>query len=367
MFKYYLSLSYPYEDLSDIELQTLVERFFQPSEALQELPLIVIPEYLLSLSVEMKQQHPFIKQAIQEWLEYARKDDECLRIERRWIPHTPVYIPNTSKGKQFFKIAKAIGEIPLTASVLPKNQNQGYWLKTLNYFWQARGVVLAQQMLGLMEDPLEKGGIFSNRLPLTSLNNLKLIRELDIACFQVLARGQRIIQQWAAQNEITYPFSKPLELFVEILKQDFLVTWQLGPCNRSWQWIPKQKQRDYLVTRAYLLREGIWQESLFDSAYDCKRKQEYLEYLQGAGWNGYWILAMRSQMQRTGKYNKHLEPYLEAYLNAFIESKELCVDEFDWRSGQPYKKRVNGQQITNSPGQVQGIVDSLGYIQWCWT
>ena|GEM_PF-4006253 len=53
MFKYYLPLSYPYEDLSDIELQTLVERFYQPSEALQELPLIVIPEYLLSLSVDI--------------------------------------------------------------------------------------------------------------------------------------------------------------------------------------------------------------------------------------------------------------------------------------------------------------------------
>ncbi|MHC5826011.1 MAG: hypothetical protein ACYT04_61710, partial [Nostoc sp.] len=161
-------LSFQSEQLSDVELLTLVKQYFEVPEALQELPLILITKHLLPLSVEMKQQHLFIHQAIQEWLDIAKRDDKSLRIERRLIPHIPVYIPNTSKGQQFFKIAKAIGDIPLTASVVPKNQNQGYWLKTLHYFWQARGVAMAQQLLGLIQDPLEEGGVFIHHLPDTT-------------------------------------------------------------------------------------------------------------------------------------------------------------------------------------------------------
>lgn len=113
MLNVYYPLSWSDKNFDDIELQSLAERFIQPNKALQELPLILIPEYLLSLSFDMKRQHPLIRQSTQEWLEYAKKDDERLRIERQWIPHTPVYIPNTCKGKQFFKIAKVICDIPL--------------------------------------------------------------------------------------------------------------------------------------------------------------------------------------------------------------------------------------------------------------
>lgn len=358
-------LSFQSEHLSDVELQTLVKQYFKVPKALQELPLILIPKHLLPLSVEMKQQHPFIHQAIQEWLDIARRDDEFLRIERRLIPHIPVYIANTSKGQQFFKIAKAIGDIPLTASVVPKNQNQGYWLKTLHYFWQARGVVMAQQLLGLIQNPLEEGGVFIHHFPDTTINNLKLTKEIDIACFRILVRGQRIIKQWAQKNEINYAFSNPLELFIEILKQNFLVAWYLRPCNQNWTWITRKKQRENIADRAYMLKKLIWQESPFDNYYYCKKKQQYLDYLQGAGWDGYWILAMRGQIN--ARYNKHLELYLGDYLSAFIQGKELFVDEFDWRSGQPYKKREKNGKITNRPQQIQGIVDLCGYILWSWS
>ncbi|WP_375470161.1 hypothetical protein [uncultured Nostoc sp.] len=357
-------LSFLSKQLSDTEFQTLAEQYIQADKALQELSLILIPEHFLPLSVEMKQQHPFIQQAIQEWLNVARKDDERLRIERRLIPHIPVYIPNTLKGQQFFKIAKTIGDIPLTASVVPKNPNQGYWLKTQHYFWQARGVTIAQQLLGLMQDPLVEGGVLVDRLPYTTINNLKLSKEIDIACFRILVRGQRNIKLWATENKINYQFSKPLELFIEILKQDFLVAWHLGPYNQNSEWITKKTQRDNIATRTYLLKEGIWQESSIDNAYYSKKKEEYLKYLQEAGWNTYWILAMRSQI--AARHNKHLEPYLEDYLSAFIRGKELFVDEFDWRSGQPYKKREKNGKITNSPRKVEGTVNLLGFILWCW-
>ena len=350
--------------LTYAEFQIFAESYIKAHEALQELPLILIPEDLLSSSNEIKQQYLFIQEAIQKWLDIAKMDDERLRIERRCIPHIPIYIPNTLKGQQFFKIAKAIGDIPLTASVVPKNQNQAYWLKTLHYFWQARGVVMAQQLLELIQDPLEEGGILIHQFPDTTINNLKLTKRIDISCFRILVRGQRIIQQWPLRNEISYTFSNPLELFIEILQQDFLVAWHLALYDEDWQWITKKTQRDNIATCAYLLKEAIWQESFLDNAYYSKRKEEYLKYLQGVGWNTYWILAMQSQI--TTRYNKHLEPYLEEYPSALIQGKELFVDEFNWRGGQPYKKRENNGKITNSPGKVEGTINLLGYILWCW-
>ncbi|MBD2207553.1 hypothetical protein H6G33_35040 [Calothrix sp. FACHB-1219] len=354
---------FKYQTPSNVESSTLTRRYIKAPKALQELPLILIPENLLSLSVEMKQ-HPFIQTAIQKWLDTARKNDELLRIKRRWIPHLPIYIPDTLKGQEFFKIAKAIGEIPLTASVLPKNQNQFYWLKTLHYFWQARGVVIAQQLLGLIQDPFAEGGVLVDDLPESSINNLKMTREIDIACYQILLKGEKYIKQWAKKNKINYGFSHPLELFIDILKQDFLYIWHLGPYNQDWEWVTKRMQRDNIATRAYLLKEAIWQESSLDNAYYSKKKEEYLKYLQEAGWNAYWLLAMRSQI--TSRYNKHLEPYLEKYLNAFTKGKELFVDEFDWRSGEPYKKRETNGKITNSPRKVKGTIDEWGHIVWVW-
>ncbi|MBH8566777.1 hypothetical protein I8748_32285 [Nostoc sp. CENA67] len=367
MLKHYYPLPWPDKNSCDSELQSLAEKFIRPDKALQELPLILIPEYLLSLSFDMKQQHPFIQKSTQKWLDDAKKDDERLRIERRWIPHTPVYIPNTNKGKQFFKIAKAIGDIPLNTPVIPKNQNQGYWLKTLHYYWQAIGVTFAHQLLGLIQDPLEEG-ILNNRLPQSIIQSLKLTRNIDMTLFQILVRGQRIIKTWARQNKISYPFNQPLEIFLEILKQDFLIRWQIDPCNQDWEWMTKKIQRDNILTRIYLLKEAIWKESSLDNAGYCKSKEEYLDYLKQANtWNNNWVFAMQAQIEKNAKYNNHLEPYLEAYITAVQEGKELFVDEFDWRSGNPYKKQVNGQQITNRPLTIQGDVDPLGYIQWYYS
>lgn len=365
MLKYYRPLPLPNNHTSDIELQIFNQERIKESKALQEVILILIPENLISVPLNLIESEPCIQQTIQKSLQEARLDDERLRIERSFIPHIVIYIPNTLKGKQFLKIAKAIGDIPLHAPVVPKNQNQGYWLKTLHYFWQARGVVLAHQLLGLIQDPLEYEGVFSSRLPFTSIHNLKLHKDIDIARFQVLVRGQRIIKQWTQQNGISYPFSHPLELFLEILKQEFLIAWDLSPCNLEANWLRKDLQRANFTTRVRICEEGIWQESPLDTALDIKWKQEYLEYLHTAGgWNNYWILAMQGQLQRNGKYNKHLEPYLEAYSNAARNCREIFVDEFDWRGGQPFKKLVKGQKVTNSPQQIQGSVNSFGYIQW---
>lgn len=267
------------EYLCDIELQAIAKHCLQPTPALQELPLILVPEPMFSLPVERRQQNPAVRQAIQVWLDEAHLDDERLRIERRLIAHTPIYIPDTLKGRQFFNIAKAMGEIPLNAPVLPKNQNQGYWLKTLHYHWQAKGVALAYQLLGLMSDPIGKFGALGDRLPATGLHNLRCSRAIDFACWQILWQEWHIIQRWAAEHDIPYPFKHPFELFIELQKQDFLTLWKIGPESSDPEWLPKRAQRSDLAARVALLREGIWEE-LPLLALPSKKKQEYLECLQ---------------------------------------------------------------------------------------
>lgn len=357
----------------DIELQAIAKRCLQPTPALQELPLILVSELMLALPVERRQQNPEIRQAIQGWLDEAYLDDERLRIERHLIAHTPIYIPHTLRGRQFFNIAKAIGEIPLNAPLLPKNQNQGYWLKTLHYYWQAKGVALAYQLLGLMPDPIGKSGALGDRLPAKGLHNLRCSRAIDFACLQILWQGWHILQRWAAEHDIPYPFKHPFELFIELQKQDFLTLWKIGPESSDPEWLPKHVQRSDLVTRVALLREGIWEEMPL-LALPNKKKQEYLEYLHEDDWRGYWILALQGQISRfydqstsieTILDNKHLESCLEAYLEALIQGKELFVDEFAWRGGQPYQKRAKGQKITNSVRRLQGCVNLSGYVLWC--
>jgi hypothetical protein len=360
------------EFLSETELQTLAERYFPAPKAFQELLLVLASESLLSLPVARLQQDPTIRESTKVLLERVRLNDQLLRIERRRIPHIPLYIPDTPKGRQFFKIAEAIGEIPLCVPVLPKNQNQGYWLKALHHYWQARGVVLAHQLLGLIPDPIGKFGSLRNRLPVKGLKHLRCSRAIDIACLRVLLRGRRTIQRWATTQGIDYPFKHPFELFIELQKQDFLTLWQLGPQASDAEWLSKRVQRGNLTNRVALLREGIWQEQpLFPLA--NRQRQEYLEYLQEDGWRGYWILALQGQISRaydqparvgTRPENKHLEPYLAVYLEALVQGKELFVDELLWQGGQPYKRRLRGEKVTNSAQRLQGHVNCAGYLVW---
>lgn len=341
---------------TDSEIQAWVEHFQRPRD-LQELPLILVPISLWNLPTGQWQTMPAIQSALQTWLQAARLDDERLRIERRFLPHTPVYIPDTLRGRQFFKLAKAIGDIPLNAPVLPKNSDQGYWLKTLHYHWQARGVVIAQQLLDVIPDPLEEFGALKDRLSDKNLKYLRLSRAVDIACLHLLTRGRRYIKQWAKENQISYPFETPWDLFLQLLREDFLVIWQLGPENQEKEALSKAKQRDNLAIRVRLLKQSPWlmKETGKRKNYTIA-EQEYLQYLRRAGWSGYWLLALRSH-----SFNRQIERNWESYAQALSKSKELTVDVLDWSKGHPFDR-----PRSNSHRSVEGTIDLLGYIHWVW-
>lgn len=343
-------------NLSEFELQARAERLFPPPKKLQELPLILVSPLPQLGAEESPPLLPATQSKIGDWLQKARIDDERLRIKRQFIPHTPIYIPDTPEGQEFFKLAKLIGDIPLNIPLLPDGQNQEYWLKTLHYYWQARGVVITQQVLGVIADPLGEGGALKNRLPAKILEDLRLSSAIDAACIRLLVAGENFIKQWwATENERDYPFKTIYDLFLKLLEEEFLVIWQLGPLNSEKYPLSKAKQRDNIAVRARLLKRSPWlvKKTGNRQNYDIT-EQEYLQYLQEAEWSGYWILALRPQSKTS-----QIEPDWELYIQALTKGKELAVDTLDWLSGEPFNRSMN-----NAHESVEGTLDALGYIHW---
>ncbi len=107
--------------------------------------------------------------------------------------------------------------------MVPENHNQACWTKTNQYYWQARGLVFAHRLFGVIPDPLRKGGVLERYLPETSLENLRLSSNLDLARYRLLLKGEPYIKTWAAAEGISYPFKSPLELFLQTLKDEFQI------------------------------------------------------------------------------------------------------------------------------------------------
>lgn len=346
--------------LTTEDIRALAYSTYEQPKALLELPLILVPKHLFEVSDDIHRELPVPKAAINEWMGRAKEEDERLRIERRWIPYAEIYIPHTPIGLKFYKLAKAIGEIP-TLGVIPKNQNQAYWLKTLHYYWQAKGVIFAHKLLGVIRNPVEPEGVLGRYLPNTSLKNLELDTNIDLACFRLLVRGGQYIRNWAATEGIPYPFNNPMELFLEIQKQSFLTLWQLSPCNSEHDWLPNAQQRDNISARIKLLEKKPWLETAAIRETYPEAESAYLEFLREADWYGYWLLALRDHFDEEEFEEKQISSYWKAYIEALKAGKELFLDEFDWRNGEPHKTRT-----TNRVQRVEGSIDPLGHILWFW-
>lgn len=345
---------------SEQDKRAWAERIFQRQPALLELPLILVPEHLLDVPEEFRRDEAVVVSALNEWMTIAREEDLRLSIERPWIPTAEIYIPNTRIGKRFFNIANALGEIP-TLEIIPKNQNQAYWLKTLHYFWQAKGVLCAYKLLGVIANPIEEQGVLCRYLPETLLKNLDLETNIDLACFKLLVKGERYIRKWAAAQGIPYRFNNPMELFQEIQKQNFLMSWKVGLCNSKPDWLSNAQQRDNISARIQLLKKKPWLKSAAMRPPYPEMEQAYLDFLQKVGWGGYWLLVLREHFDEEQLKEKQLSRRFQDYIKALRAGKELYVSEFDWRGGQPYKTRA-----TNKVQRVEGVIDQLGYILWVW-
>jgi hypothetical protein len=98
------------------------ERHVERQRRLLELPLILVPQHLLQEPEESWQHSPDVIAALNKWMTKATLDDLRLSFERPWIPKAEIYIPNTPKGKKFFKLAKRSERLFLLLTSSPKTR-----------------------------------------------------------------------------------------------------------------------------------------------------------------------------------------------------------------------------------------------------
>ena len=346
------------EGLDNIDLQILIDQFFEPCPCFKEIFLLLIPPHLLHFPDEFKYSHPLIRSRLQNCLERSRQEDELYRVERRFIPHVPIYLPDNPKGRQFVRIAQAIASIPNELNAIPKNEAQGYWLRTIRQFWQARGVVLAYKLTGIIPNPIGKGGVLYPHLSESIAQEIHLLTEIDLALFKLLVRGQRIIKRWSLRHYKQYPFQQPLDLFLEIFSESLQYYWESRPMNIGSIWETRQDQRAEIKDQIFVLEEMIWVEQPFGKSDRLKRKcQDYIDYLQQAGWSGRWILALRSHP--SVPYHPHFDTAIYEWVKAIQHGQDLFVDLINWRGGQPYQK-----VSTNNPKLLKKYQALLGNLLW---
>jgi hypothetical protein len=335
------------------------------NKCLLEIPLIQLADSPVLNSAATKS-------ALDGWMAKAFDEDKQLGINRDTIPFAAVYIPDTPNSADFFNLALAIGEIP-KPQVAPENYNQACWIKTIQYYWQARGLVFAHRLFGVIPDPLGKEGVLSRYLPETTLKNLRLTRDIDLACYRLLVKGEAYIKTWAAEEGISYPFKSPLKLFLQILKDGFEILLLLGPLNLYHEPLSKRLQVYNLNARSRLLSDKEWDDldPLDGIPASPKRKKRvspeklrlpykvaqrlYIKTLKKMGWNGYWLLALMKP-----KNQEPLKSLFEGYLIVWRAGKELFIPDFEWIDGQPYQTKRTSQH------RVEAEIDTDGYIRWYW-
>jgi hypothetical protein len=254
-------------------------------------------------------------------------------------------------------MAKAIGNIPRQCAITPINQNQRFWLKTLHYLWQVKGVFFAQCISQIQPDILQANiDDLQLYLPSQSLQNATHIAEADLALYRAIDNNFEYLKTTSLSAAQQQAYSTPWKLFIAIQVESFQTGWKIGPAGSEVNGVSQDLQREYLHTKSCLIENRPWLEGkqVRKGIRLPYREDEatFIAYLKKDSLRGQIILALRSK------------PYgaeLENYAQSTRKHKDAYLDDFQWRNGQPYKYKV-----TSSPQPVEGDVQPWGYLQWYW-
>ncbi|MGG6242889.1 hypothetical protein ACQ4N7_30210 [Nodosilinea sp. AN01ver1] len=227
----------------------------------------------------------------------------------------------------------------------------------MHYLWQVTGLLFAQQLSKLPQDLLKEN---TNRLyqylPEPSLNNAVQIAASDLALYQAIAKNFEYLQNHSLDEMQRATYSTPLSLFKVIQIESFQTGWKIGPAGSEINGVSQDQQREYLYTKSCLIENRPWLEKkqVKKGLRRPYREAEkaFIDYLEKDGLRGQIILALRSK-----PHSAELEDYAES----MRKHKDVYLDDFQWRNGQPYRYKV-----TSSPQPVEAKVDAYGSIQWCW-
>ena len=242
--------TFEFEALNPFEQRAWIERHITCEPALQAIPLLLVPQRQLSLSRELRETRPEIITQLENWQQSARKDDVRLLIRRPWIPFVEAYFPDTEVGQETYQMAKEIGAIPRQCGIIPTNQDQRFWLKTLHYLWQAHGLLFAQQLSRLPDDLLQENiDRLHQYLPEQSFQNATQIATSDLTLYQAIVKNFEYLQNYSFDGRQRNTFSTPWSLFKEIQKENFQTGWKIGPAGSEINGVSQDQQKEVVLNR----------------------------------------------------------------------------------------------------------------------
>lgn len=276
----------------------------------------------------------------------ALASDKTLNLSRNRIPFKFILLPELPQTADFCRLAQAIRDIA-SFDVAPDNQNQGIWMRCVQFYWQAKSILLPNKIFKLIPDPTLADGYLSQIIAPQALANLLLETDADKALYDLLSAGESEIISWAKAKGIDYPFNSFQELFIYILKDRFLRSVQEEAFNLAPSWSNKRAQKEHYCR---------WLKFLSDIYSGEAIEKEYCQVLMDMGWSGYPLLALRSK-----KTQKPWKQLWKSYLKTHRAAVKLIDSNLYWKNSIPYQTKQTNQRLP-----IQGVVTDEGYFDWVW-
>lgn len=350
----------------------------------QALPIILLPDFLLNRPRNLRPRHPIAQKQIQDQYEKAKRDPTERRINRDWMPYFELYILDTPNGQRFRQIANAIGQIPLHADVVPRTQDQVYWLKTLHYFYQARGILLAQRLYPLEIDNLYDNNLhlLQHNLPDGAFERVEHFANVNHKEIQLIAAIFDPLRNRLPNLAEKHSFDDHFRFFVKMQTERFKEDWEYTVNNRDrLQPRTAHEERDEIDTIQPLLEQSPWveerQSSLPKSSESFPRvqrlpyktqEQKQTNYFKEQGLYGQMILTVQDL------HLKGMDSEWSAYMEAINQAKLVYRESIFWLNGKPkYKCQPSVHQRESEIDQpdqrstwkpVRGVISPQGYLTW---
>jgi len=279
--------------------------------------------------------------------ERAIAEEAALGIKRDQIPFIYINLPDTPQTLQFIRLAKAIRTVA-SFDLTPENNQQRYWMRCVQLYWQAKAILLSQKIFNLMPNLADLEQLLSQMLPKTALKNLQLETDAEKAVYDLIVTGEPLIRDWAKTEGIDYPFQNSQDLFLQFLKDKFQSSLSKKPFKPEPLWPDKREQRAHRCKWLKFLADQFTGETI-----EC----DYLNLLKETEWEGYWILALWKH-----KNQRNFKKLWQTYLKSQRKLITLFDSELHWRKGVPHKT-----QRTSKILSIEAEIDKTGYITWYWS
>ncbi len=252
--------------------------------------------------------------------ERAIAEEAALGIKRDQIPFIYINLPDTPQTPKFILLAQAIRTLA-SFDFIPENNQQRYWMRCVQLYWQAKAILLSQKIFNLIPNLADLEQQISQMLPETAFKNLQLETDAEKAVYDLIVTGEPLIRDWAKNEGIDYPFQNSQDLFLRFLKDKFQSSLSEIFFKPEPLWLDKRKQRAHYRQ---------WLKFFADQFTGEPKEFDYLQFLKEMEWEGYWILALWKQKN---------QPAFKKLWQAYLKTQRKLVTLFDsdlhWRKAFP--------------------------------